>query len=98
MYSGQDNYWPQQPQEQYSFETPGFGQPNQQFEFQSYTDEQVGDYNSYGQKSYLDPTQNAHTGDMMYPTDDFGKGSYHSNHRFKDNTKALGYSVYLLRL
>ncbi|XP_043800559.1 protein YIPF5 [Apis laboriosa] len=60
-YTGTDNYWGQSPQGQYNFDPSGFGQPNQQFEFQTYNDQQSGDF-SYTQKSYLDPTQSAYTG------------------------------------
>ncbi|XP_043289437.1 protein YIPF5 [Venturia canescens] len=70
-YSGQENYWTQPPQGQYNFETLGFGQPNPQFEFQTYPEEQAGEYSPYTQKSFLDPTQNAYSGEMMYPGDDF---------------------------
>lgn len=71
-YAGQDNYWTQPPQgqssqTQYFFESPGFEQPNQQFEFQPY-----GDY-SNAQKSFLDPTQSSYSGDM-FVQDDYAKG------------------------
>ncbi|XP_015117508.1 protein YIPF5 [Diachasma alloeum] len=71
-YTGQDNYWGQPPQGQYNFDPAGFGQPNPQFDFQSYGDEQTTDY-TYSQKSYLDPTQGAYGGDMTYASDDFGR-------------------------
>ena len=73
-YTGQENYWSQPQQNQYNFEPPTFGQPEQQFEFHSYTDQQPGDYSSYSQKSYLDPTQNAYGGDM-YAQETFVKGT-----------------------
>ncbi|XP_043529483.1 protein YIPF7 [Frieseomelitta varia] len=60
-YTGQENYWGQPPQGHYNFDSSGFGQPNQQFEFQTYNDQQSGDYSAYTQKSYLDPTQTAFT-------------------------------------
>ena len=74
-YAGQENYWTQPPQNQYNFETSGFNQQDQQFEFHSYTDQQAGDYSSYSQKGYLDPTQNAYANDM-YAQDSFTKGTY----------------------
>lgn len=61
-YTGQDNYWGQPPQGQYNFDAAGFGQPNQQFEFQTYSDQQAGDNAAYTQKSFLDPTQVGPTG------------------------------------
>ncbi|CAD6215638.1 GSCOCG00000450001-RA-CDS [Cotesia congregata] len=70
-YNDQDNMWAQPPQGQYNFEPSGFGQPNQQFEFQNYSSEQPSDF-SYSQP-YLDPTQNSYGGEMMYPSADFGK-------------------------
>lgn len=72
-YGEQDNMWAQPPQGQYNFEPSGFGQPNQQFEFQSYSNDQPADY-SYSQP-YLDPNQTSYAGDMMYPTTDYGKGN-----------------------
>ena len=63
-YTGQENYWGQPPQGHYNFDSSGFGQPNQQFEFQTYNDQQSGDYSAYTQKSYLDPTQSAFTTGM----------------------------------
>ncbi|XP_076753522.1 yip1 domain-containing 1 isoform X1 [Xylocopa sonorina] len=71
-YTGADNYWAQSPQSQY-FDSSGFGQPNQQFEFQTYSDQQSGDY-SYTQKSYLDPTQSGFGG-ALYRQDNYTKGS-----------------------
>ncbi|XP_015524308.1 protein YIPF5 [Neodiprion pinetum] len=74
-YAGPEDYWSQPPQGQYNFDASGgFGQPNQQFEFQTYTEQQAGDYSSFNQKPYLDPTQNAYGGDM-YAQDDFAKGT-----------------------
>ncbi|XP_015602132.1 protein YIPF5 [Cephus cinctus] len=73
-YTGQDNYWSQPPQSQYNFDTAGFGQPNQQFEFQSYSEQQAGDYSAYPQKGFLDPTQNVYGGDI-YTQDDYVKGT-----------------------
>lgn len=55
-FTNQEGYWGQPHQGQYNFEPTGFGQPNQQFEFQTY-EQQSGDYTSYAQKSYLDPAQ-----------------------------------------
>lgn len=74
-YTGQENaYWTQSPpQGQYNFETSGFGQPNQQFEFQSFNEQVPGDY-SYGHKSFLDPTQSPYGGDL-YTQDDYAKGT-----------------------
>lgn len=62
-YTGQENYWGQSPQSHYNFDSSGFDQPNQQFEFQTYNDQQAGDY-SYAQKGYpvLDPVQNTFAG------------------------------------
>jgi len=74
-YTGQDNnYWsqpPPPPQGQFNFEASGFGQPNQQFEFQTY-EQMPGDY-SYTQKSFLDPTQSSYSGDL-FTQDDYAKG------------------------
>lgn len=73
-YTGQDNnYWapPPIPQGQFNFDASGFGQPNQQFEFQTY-EQMPGDY-SYGQKSFLDPTQSPYGGDL-FTQDDYAKG------------------------
>lgn len=74
-YTGQENaYWTQSPpQGQYNFETSGFGQPNQQFEFQTFSEQVPGDY-SYGHKSFLDPTQSPYGGDL-YTQDDYAKGT-----------------------
>lgn len=72
-YTGRDNYWTPPPQAQYNFDSSGFGQPNQQFEFQTYNEQSSPDY-SYSQKTYLDPTQNAYAGNMYTP-DEFGKGT-----------------------
>lgn len=73
-YTGQDNnYWAQSPpQGQYNFDASGFGQLNQQFEFQTYTEQSHGDY-SYSQKSFLDPTQSPYSGNL-YTQDDYAKG------------------------
>lgn len=73
-YTGAENYWGQSPQGQYNFDSSGFGQPNQQFEFQTFSDQQSGDYSSYKQKGYLDPTQSSFSGDL-YPQDSFSKGT-----------------------
>lgn len=72
-YTSQDNsYWTQSPpQGQFNFDASGFGQPNQQFEFQPY-EQMPGDY-SYGQKSFLDPTQSPYSGDL-FTQDDYAKG------------------------
>ena len=59
------------PQGQFNFDASGFGQPNQQFEFQTY-EQMPGDY-SYGQKSFLDPTQSSYGGDL-FTQDDYAKG------------------------
>lgn len=72
-FTNQENYWGQPHQGQYNFEPAGFGQPNQQFEFQSYSEQQSGDYTAYAQKRYLDPTQGSYAGDM-FTQDDFPKG------------------------
>lgn len=74
-YTSQDNnYWAQPPpqQSQFNFDASGFGQPNQQFEFQTY-DQMPSDY-SYGQKSFLDPTQSPYSGDL-FTQDDYAKGT-----------------------
>jgi len=73
-YTGQDNnYWAQPPsQGQFNFDASGFGQPNQQFEFQTYNEQPPGDY-SYAQKSFLDPTQSSYSGDL-FTQDDYAKG------------------------
>ncbi|XP_011164754.1 protein YIPF5 [Solenopsis invicta] len=73
-YTGQDNYWtqPPPPQGQFNFDASGFGQPNQQFEFQTY-DQMPGEY-SYSQKSFLDPTQSPYGGEL-YTQDDYAKGT-----------------------
>ncbi|XP_076752835.1 protein YIPF7-like isoform X2 [Xylocopa sonorina] len=70
--TGAENYWGQSSQNQYKFDSSGFGQPNQQFEFQTYSDPQSGDYSSYQQKSYLDPTQGGF-GSTLYHQDKFTK-------------------------
>lgn len=73
-YAGPEDYWQQPPQGHYNFDASGgFGQPNQQFEFQSYAEQQGGDYSSFNQKPYLDPTQNIY-GNDVYGQDDFTKG------------------------
>ncbi|XP_043471045.1 protein YIPF5 [Leptopilina heterotoma] len=71
-YTGQENYWSQPQQNQYNFEPSGFGQPDQQFEFQSYSDQQAVDY-SYSQKAFLDPSQSAY-GNEVYGQDNYAKG------------------------
>lgn len=73
-YTNQDNYWSQPQQNQYNFEPTGFGQQDQQFEFQSYSDQQAVDY-SYTQKGFLDPTQSAY-GNDVYGQDSFTKGMF----------------------
>lgn len=75
-YAGQKNtYWAQSPplpQGQFNFDQSGFGQPNQQFEFQTFNEQATGDY-SYGRKSFLDPTQSSYGSDL-YTQDDYTKG------------------------
>ncbi|KAL0124860.1 hypothetical protein PUN28_006607 [Cardiocondyla obscurior] len=76
-YASQDsNYWTQPPmpqqQGQFNFDASGFGQPNQQFEFQSY-EQMPGDY-SYGQKSFLDPSQSPYSGDL-FTQEDYPRGT-----------------------
>lgn len=75
-YTGQENsYWAQSPplpQGQFNFEQSGFGQPNQQFEFQTFNEQATGEY-SYGRKSFLDPTQSPYGSDL-YTQDDYTKG------------------------
>lgn len=77
-YTGQENtYWTQSPplpQGQFNFESSGFGQPNQQFEFQTYSEQATGDY-SYGRKSFLDPTQSSY-GNDPFNQDDYARGRY----------------------
>ncbi|XP_043672303.1 protein YIPF5 [Vespula pensylvanica] len=73
-YTGQENYWAQPNPNSYKYETFDFEQPNQQFEFQTYGDQQS-EYNAYSPKSYLDPTQGPYAGEM-YPPDDFTKGDH----------------------
>ncbi|CAK9832910.1 Protein YIPF5 [Anthophora retusa] len=74
-YTGNEDYWRQPAQGQYNFDSSGFGQStdNQQFEFQSYSDQQSANYSSYKQKSYLDPTQSVFSGDT-YHQENFTKG------------------------
>ncbi|XP_034943008.1 protein YIPF7 [Chelonus insularis] len=72
-YGEQDIPWDPPSQGQYNFEAAGFGQPNQQFDFQSYTDDQSPVYSPYPPGNFLDPTKNVYTGDMMYPDNDYGK-------------------------
>ena len=73
-YRNQQNYWAQAaPPPNYNFDSSGFGQPNQQFEFQTYNDQQSVNYSSYAQKSFLDPTESVYTGDM-FGQDNFPKG------------------------
>ncbi|XP_053986540.1 protein YIPF5 homolog [Hylaeus volcanicus] len=71
-YTGQENYWEQPYPAQQNFDSSGFEQPNQQFEFQTYSDQQSDNYSLYGQKSYLSNSQNAYR-DGMYDQDDFTK-------------------------
>ncbi|KAL2728917.1 protein YIPF5-like [Vespula squamosa] len=73
-YTGQENYWAQSNPNSYKYETFDFEQPNQQFEFQTYGDQQS-EYNAYSPKSYLDPTQGSYAGEI-YPQDDFTKGDH----------------------
>ncbi|XP_031847013.1 yip1 domain-containing 1 [Nomia melanderi] len=73
-YTGLENYLGQPVQGQYNFDPSDFGQPNQQFEFQTYSDQQSESYSSYNQKSFLNPTPNTYGSDM-YNHDDFTKGS-----------------------
>ncbi|CAL7943871.1 unnamed protein product [Xylocopa violacea] len=70
--TGAENYWGQSSQNQYKFDSSGFGQPNQQLEFQTYSDPQSGDYSSYTQKSYLNPNQ-AGFNSNLYRQDNFTK-------------------------
>lgn len=73
-YRNQQNYWAQAaPPPNYNFDSSGFGQPNQQFEFQTYNDQQSVNYSAYTQKSFLDPTESVYTGDM-FGQDNFPKG------------------------
>lgn len=37
-YTNQENYWARPAEGQYNFDAAGFEQPNQQFEFQTYSD------------------------------------------------------------
>ncbi|XP_012147588.1 yip1 domain-containing 1 [Megachile rotundata] len=72
-YRNQQNYWAQAPPApNYNFDTSGFGQPNQQFEFQTYSDQQSVNY-SYNQKSFLNPNESVYAGDM-FSQDNFPKG------------------------
>ncbi|OAD47004.1 CCR4-NOT transcription complex subunit 6-like-B [Eufriesea mexicana] len=61
-YTGSENYWGQSPQGQNNFDSFAFGQPNPQFEFQTYNDQQFAGYSSYSTKGYLGSTQSAFTG------------------------------------
>lgn len=84
-YTGQDNnYWtqPPLPQGQFNFDASGFGQPNQQFDFQTY-EQMPGEY-SYSQKSFLDPTQSPYSGDL-FTQDDYVKG----RERDRDSVTAI---------
>ena len=73
-YSGQDNYWGQSPQNSYNFQGHDFGQPDQQFEFHSYSNQPGNETYAYpSQKTLYDPTQNSYTGNI-YGGDDFGQG------------------------
>lgn len=75
-YTGQDNYWSGPGQGQYNFDPAGFGQSNQQFDFQSYPNDQNTEYSpAYSPKPYLDPTQSNFGGNMVYGSDDFDKGT-----------------------
>lgn len=76
-YSQQDNYWGQSPQQtSYNFEGQGFGQPDQQFEFQSYSNQPGNESYGYPPKTtFLDPTQSAYGGNL-YGADDFGQGKH----------------------
>ncbi|OXU21309.1 hypothetical protein TSAR_001511 [Trichomalopsis sarcophagae] len=73
-FSQQDNYWTPPPQNQYNFDNSGFGQPNQQFDFRNYTDQQSGEYAPYSQQEYLNPNQTAYTGELYTP-DNYNQGS-----------------------
>ncbi|XP_076290596.1 yip1 domain-containing 1 [Lasioglossum baleicum] len=73
-YTGGENYMGQPIQGQYNFDPSDFGQPNQQFEFQTYNDQQSDNYSSYNQKSYLNHSQSTYNSDMYNP-DDFTKGT-----------------------
>lgn len=68
-YTGQDNYW--SPPPQFNNEPIGFGQPNQQFDFHNYTNDQNNEYSGYSQQAYLDPTQNSYAGNITYAPADF---------------------------
>lgn len=76
-YTGQDNYWSPPPQQnQFNNEPVGFGQPNQQFDFHNYTNDQNNDYSGYSQQPYLDPTQNSYAGNITYAAADFENGMW----------------------
>lgn len=74
-YSQQDNYWTPPAQNQYNFDNSGFGQPNQQFEFASYNDQQSVDYAYNSQQEYLNPNQSSYGGDLYTP-DNYNQGIY----------------------
>lgn len=92
-YAGQQDNWNQPPQGQYNFEPTGFGQPNQQFEFQTYSDDQTANYSAYSQRSYLDPTQNVYPSDMMYANDDYGKSKWYSNLKIRCKIQQKIFSI-----
>ncbi|XP_066603114.1 protein YIPF5 [Prorops nasuta] len=71
-FTGQDGYYSSQGQ--FNIDAAAFEQPNQQFDFQTYNDQQSGNYNAYVQRNYLDPMPNAYSGGDMYAQDDFTKG------------------------
>ncbi|XP_076647572.1 yip1 domain-containing 1 isoform X2 [Halictus rubicundus] len=70
-YTGGESYMGQPIQGQYNFDPSDFGQPNQQFEFQTYNDQQSQNYSPYNQKSFLNH-QSAYNSDI-YNQDDFTK-------------------------
>ncbi|XP_015182456.1 PREDICTED: protein YIPF5 [Polistes dominula] len=74
-YTGQKNMWanPEDTQNPYKHEQYYFEQPNQQFEFQSYT-ELPSDYKVLSPESYLDPRQRTY--DELFPQDDFTRGDH----------------------
>ena len=72
-YSQQDNYWMPPSQNQNNFDSSGFGQSNQQFEFGNYTDQQSSDYASYPSQDYFNPNQSSYAGDIYTP-DNYNQG------------------------
>jgi len=66
-FTNQDNYWMPPAQNQYNFDNNSFGQPNQQFDFGNYSEQQSNDYGSYSQQEFLNPNQNSYTGDLYTP-------------------------------